>query len=81
LNRHQTFTVARKQNYKVAADISLEEGYYYITKAYFPNGGNVTFENIHGTSNFSLEFKKKIRIRDDDNKWWDIELTNEIVRE
>jgi hypothetical protein len=68
------------KNYRVVADISKVEegGDYYITKAYFPNGGYITFEDSYGVS--ELEFNKKVSIKDDKGKEWEIELTKQKAK-
>ena len=74
------------KNYKLEADIysNLTEyednkvREYFIEKAYFPNGGYLTFENNLGMT--SLEIDKKVSITDDKDKDWEIVLTKEKVK-
>ncbi|MFT9486642.1 MAG: hypothetical protein ACH0QD_04635 [Tepidibacillus sp.] len=60
------------KNYRVLADVS-KEGEYYINKAYFPNGGFITFENAYAIT--PIQFNNKIEIHDDQNRTWYVELT------
>ncbi len=46
--------------------------HYYIEKAYFSNGGYITFTN----NDEPLEINKKVSITDDDENYWKIELTS-----
>ena len=68
----------KSKNYKVEADIESnldEEGRkYHIVKAYFDSKRYITFTDWD-----SLHPNKKVMIRDDDGKDWDVELTTEKV--
>lgn len=66
---------AESKNYKVKAQIEKIEDQYFIIKAFFPNGGYITFEDSYGFD--SLVVNKKTSIIDDNNKNWDIILTKE----
>ena len=74
------------KNYKLEADIysNLTEyednkvREYFIEKAYFPNGGYITFEDDLRMT--SLEIDKKVSITDDENKDWKVVLTKEKVK-
>ncbi len=78
------------KNYRVSADIqATKESYndgdtsysyrvYYIERAYFPNGGSVSFED--NGYNESLVVGEKISVLDDDGKEWYVELTSEKVK-
>lgn len=66
------------KNYRVKAEISRFEGRYYIDKAYFPNGGYITFEN---DSWIDINTYEKTYLEDDTGKDWYIELTKERVKE
>ena len=68
------------KNYKVTADISSffdEERVYYLQRAYFPNGGYITFDNSWGES---LEVDEKVSLIDDEGNHWHIKLTKEKVK-
>lgn len=49
---------------------------YIINKAYFNNGGFITFESENDNADYSLKLNKKIFITDDNGKEWYVELTN-----
>lgn len=66
---------ANDKNYKVKAEIEKMGSRYYINKAYFSNGGYITFNN--NGRNSSLKIGSKIGIYDDKDKYWRVELTNE----
>lgn len=76
---------AKDKNYKVEADItstivgyeSGSERKYYIEKAYFSNGGYITFYNNMDWND--LKVGEKVSILDDKDKYWDIELTKDRV--
>lgn len=67
------------KNYKVKADIYKNGRDYYLETAYFNNGGYITFDN-YGYDD-SLEVGEKIRVRDDEDKVWYIELSKQRVNE
>jgi len=83
------------KNYRVKADIYSvvsENSYtdgdsekvaynreYYIERAYFPNGGSVSFEDNVGSGE-SLVLNKKEYLVDDDGEEWYVELTNVKVK-
>lgn len=77
---------SQSENYKLEADIISKmtsrgddnERGYFIEKVYFPNGGYITFYNSIGWE--SLRIGEKIRTLDDKEKYWDIELTKEKVK-
>lgn len=66
---------ANDKNYKVKAEIEKIGNGYYISKAYFSNGGYITFNN-NGTDK-SLKVSSKIGIYDDEDKYWRVELTTQ----
>lgn len=68
---------------KVKADIAVFpdawlERRYYIVNAYFENRKSLSFERSVDIS--PLELGKKIKVFDDNDGWWYIELTNEKVK-
>jgi hypothetical protein len=74
------------KSYRVKADIRADyieyvddkQRVYWIEKAYFNNGGYLTFYNEIENSNYhtSLEFNKKVSVIDDNGKEWFVELTD-----
>lgn len=76
---------AKDKNYKIEADItstiveyeSGSERKYYIERAYFSNGGYITFYNNMDWKN--LKVGERVSILDDKDKYWDIELTKDRV--
>lgn len=52
---------------------------YWIKKAYFNNGGYITFNNAIENEHEGLVLNTKIHIKDDNDTSWYIELTEEKV--
>lgn len=70
------------KNYRVEANIFYDNDYgeYYIEKAYFPNNGYITFDNSFGIPDNALEFNKKVLVKDDKGRYWNVELTKQRVK-
>jgi len=75
---------SQSKNYQVKAKIYAHterydeyksERYYEIQEAYFPNNGTITFYDSGDLE--TLEINQKVRVRDDNNRWWEIELTSQ----
>jgi hypothetical protein len=61
------------KNYRLKADILKIEGKYYIDKAYWPNGGFLSFDSYG--PDYPLSVGDKIGVPDNSHKIWFIELT------
>lgn len=70
---------AREKNYRLKADIrvnngnifSLKDKEIYILKVYFTNGGYLVPQY---EDSYNFKDTRKIRIQDQNDKWWDIEI-------
>jgi hypothetical protein len=87
---------SNSKNYRVKADIySVLNSYsytdgdsertvsnreYYITRAYFTNGGSISFEDSVGSGDSLIVGKKEYLVDDDKGEWY-VELTNEKVKQ
>ncbi|MDP4182051.1 MAG: hypothetical protein Q8942_13305 [Bacillota bacterium] len=72
---------SKSKNYKVKAEIMVSGGVldrnFTINKAYFSNGGYITFYN--NLYEFDIDIGKNIDITDDKGRDWKIELTTQKV--
>jgi preprotein translocase subunit SecE len=64
------------KNYRLKADITVQDRNIELEKVYWPNGGYLTF---YTNENDSLEFNKKIYCVDSKGTIYYIELTNQKV--
>lgn len=66
---------AKSKNYKVEAEIEAAGGKYYIIKAYFPNGGHLTFyDSLYF---WPLKLNERVYLVDDSGTSWLVELTSQ----
>lgn len=65
------------KNYKVIAEIEADGRDYTIERAYLPEGGYVTFNDLLFYSDEKVAFNQKIRLPDEDDNVWEIQLLNE----
>ena len=83
--------IDESKNYKVKAEIvSFKNTYeydddketireYHVSKVLWPNGGCSSFDYLNWDEDNSLSVGKKVYIKDEDDKEWYIELTNQKI--
>jgi hypothetical protein len=64
------------KNYRLVADVDMNEGDYFLTKVHFTNGGSITFEDDYATS--PLNFDEKVEVEDDTGELWYAELDEKL---
>lgn len=61
-----------QKNYRVPAKIFKDEDGFILGEIYWSNGGRLSFDNEYE----HIVLDEKVKVRDDEKKYWYVELTN-----